>query len=75
MYLSQAMEAGRGAAVWVWDGHWWPAVVTNAIAGRGEGLLLVRFEHGVTVPARPSDLQPRNPDLGGADRPVGPRPI
>jgi hypothetical protein len=75
MDLSQEMEIGRETAVWVWDGRWWPAVVSNAIADRDEGFLLVRFEHGVTAPARPTDLQPRDPDLRGVDKPLGPRPI
>jgi len=56
-------------AVWVWDGSWWPATVTRALVHRGERLLIVRFEHGLTAPARPASLEPRNPDLGGADKP------
>jgi hypothetical protein len=72
-------EAGRMAsrpkhiepvtAVWVWDGSWWPATVTRALFHRGERLLIVRLEHGLTVPASPSSLEPRDPDLGGADKP------
>jgi hypothetical protein len=57
------------AAVWVWDGTWLPAVVTAALADRGERLLLVRFDHGLTAPARPADLAPRDPHLRGADKP------
>jgi hypothetical protein len=57
------------AAVWVWDGSWWPATVTHALFHRGERLLIVRFEHGLTVPASPASLEPRDPDLGGADKP------
>lgn len=57
------------AAVWVWDGSWWPAVVTCALVDRGERLLIVRFEHGLTAPARSASLEPRDPDLCGADKP------
>jgi hypothetical protein len=56
-------------AVWVWDGSWWPAMVTRSLVHRGERLLIVRFEHGLTAPARPASLEPRDPDLGGADKP------
>ena len=59
----------HGMAVWVWDGSWWPATVTRALVHRGELLLIVRFEHGLTAPARPASLEPRDPDLGGADKP------
>jgi hypothetical protein len=58
-------------AVWVWDGSWWPATVTRALFHRGERLLIVRLEHGLTVPASPAGLEPRDPDLGGADKPKG----
>jgi len=72
---SQANQIEREAAVWVWDGTWWPATVTNATVDRGERLLIVRFEHGVTAPALPTDLEPRDPDLRGTDKPVGTRAI
>ena len=56
-------------AVWVWDGSWWPATVTRALVHHGERLLIVRFEHGLTAPARPASLKLRDPDLRGADKP------
>ena len=50
------------SAVWVWDGSWWPATVTRALFHRGERLLIVRLEHGLTVPASPASLEPRDPE-------------
>jgi hypothetical protein len=69
METSRLKQIERAATVWVWDGSWWPAVVTNALVDRGERLLIVRFEHGLTAPARPANLEPRDPDLCGADKP------
>jgi hypothetical protein len=59
------------AAVWVWDEGWWPATVTEALFDRGERLLIVRFEHGLTAPAYRANLKPRDPELLGADKPSG----
>jgi hypothetical protein len=60
----------RAAPVWVWDGYWWPAVVADA--KRGNGSLIVRLENGVTVPVQKARLQPRDPTLGGHDKPRRP---
>ena len=70
MEASQAKQIKRAAPVWVWDGHWWPAVVDDA--RRGDGLLIVRLENGVTVPVRRARLQPRDPMLHGGDKPRRP---
>jgi hypothetical protein len=50
MDTSQAKQITRAAPVWAWDGGWWPAVVADTIAERGGGFLIVRLEHGVTMP-------------------------
>ena len=63
----QAKQIMRAAPVWVWDGHWWPAVVADA--KRRGGLLIVRLENGVTVPVQRARLQPRDPMLRGDDKP------
>jgi hypothetical protein len=63
----QAKHVKRAAPVWVWDGHWWPAVVKYA--GRGGGSLIVRLENGVTVPVSMDKLRPRDPALRGSDKP------
>jgi hypothetical protein len=52
---AQAEQIKRAAPVWIWDGHWWPAVVADAT--RGGELLIVRLENGVTVPVRRARLQ------------------
>src|SRR5258706_5517490 len=67
--LQRPKQIEPATAVWVWDGSWWPATVTRALVQCGERLLIVRFEHGLTAPARPASLEPRDPDLGGADQP------
>ena len=69
MQASRPKQIEPIAAVWVWDGSWWPAIVTRALVDRGERLLIVRFEHGLTAPARPASLEPRDPDLCGTDKP------
>ena len=46
---------------------WWPAVAAEAI-GNG-GVLIVRLENGVTLPAERSRLRPRDPALHGNDKP------
>jgi hypothetical protein len=70
MDAPQAKQIMRAAPVWVWDGHWWPAVVADA--KRRGGLLIVRLENGVTVPVRRARLQPRDPMLHGGDKPRRP---
>jgi hypothetical protein len=40
----QAKQIEPAAPVWVWDGHWWPAIVADASAKRGGGFLIVRFD-------------------------------
>jgi hypothetical protein len=70
MDAQQAKQIKRAAPVWVWDGHWWPAVVADA--KRGDELLIVRLENGVTVPVRRARLQPRDPMLNGGDKPRRP---
>lgn len=69
MEPSRPKQLEPTAAVWVWEGSWWPAVVTGALVDHGQRLLIVRFEHGLTAPARPANLEPRDPDLRGADKP------
>jgi hypothetical protein len=65
----QAKQIEPAAPVWVWDGHWWPAIVADASAKRGRGFLIVRFENGVTAPVPRARLQLRDPALRGADKP------
>jgi hypothetical protein len=77
MGTSQQIEPG--APVWVWDQHWWPAVVVNKISaniisGHHRQLVLVRFEHGISAPVSTANIEPRDPALGGADKPSRPRP-
>jgi hypothetical protein len=67
--LQRCKQIELATAVWVWDGSWWPAMVTRTLLDCGERLLIVRFEHGLTAPARPATLEPRDPDVGGADKP------
>jgi len=67
MDASQAKQIKRAAPVWVWDGSWWPAIVADAECG---GFLIVRLESGVTLPVQRARLQPRDPALGGADKPL-----
>jgi hypothetical protein len=55
--------------VWVWDGSWLPGVVAEVVWESGEELVVVQFQHGVSAPAAWADVKPRNPGLGGADRP------
>ncbi|MBV8358480.1 MAG: response regulator [Deltaproteobacteria bacterium] len=55
------------APVWVWDGHWLPAVVVGP--GLTSEFLVVRFEHGVSAPMPSANIRPRRPSLGGADSP------
>jgi hypothetical protein len=69
MDTSQAKQITRAAPVWAWDGDWLPAVVAEAGVKRGGGFLIVRLEHGVTMPVPMARLRPRNPTLRGADKP------
>jgi len=55
------------APVWVWDGHWLPAVVAGP--GLTPEFLVVRFEHGVSAPMPFANIRPRRPNLRGADIP------
>jgi CheY-like chemotaxis protein len=55
------------APVWVWDGHWLPAVVVGP--GLTPEFLVVRFEHGVSAPMPSANIRPRRPSLRGADIP------
>jgi hypothetical protein len=61
------------APVWVWDGHWLPAVVVGP--GLSPDFLVVRFEHGVSAPVPSANIQPRQPSLGGADLPSSIAPL
>jgi hypothetical protein len=76
MGTSQQIE--QGAPAWVWDQHWWPAVVVskisaNIISGHRQ-LVLVRFEHAISAPVATANIEPRDPALGDADKPSRPRP-
>jgi hypothetical protein len=73
--LQRCTQIEPATAVWVWDGSWWPAMVTRTLVDCGERLLIVRFEHGLTAPARPANLEPRDPDVGGADKPCPRSPV
>jgi hypothetical protein len=55
--------------VWVWDGLWLPGVVAEVVRNSGQGFLVVQFQHGVSAPVAWADVIPRNPELGGSDRP------
>ena len=55
------------APVWVWDGHWLPAVVIGP--GLTPEFLVIRFEHGVSAPMPSINIRPRRPSLQGADIP------
>ena len=69
MDAPQAKQIKRAAPVWVWDGHWWPAVVADTAGERGSKFLIVRLGHGVTVPVPKERLEPRDPTLHGHDKP------
>jgi hypothetical protein len=46
--------------VWVWDGFWWPAYVVLPVLDLESDTMLVRFENGVTAPAKGSSVRPRD---------------
>jgi CheY-like chemotaxis protein len=53
--------------VWVWDGHWLPAVVVGP--GLTSEFLVVRFDHGVSAPLPSANIRRRRPSLRGTDIP------
>jgi hypothetical protein len=69
MAASQAKQIERAAPVWAWDGNWWPAIVTDTLVQRDRGFLIVRLEHGITMPVPIARLRPRDPMLHGTDKP------
>ena len=50
MQASRPKQIEPIAAVWVWDGSWWPAIVTRALVDRGERLLIVHSSTGSRLP-------------------------
>ncbi len=68
MKVSHAIA--RNTPLWVWHDGWWPAVAVEELSGTNETMLVVRLEHGVSVPASVTDVEPRNPALGGTDKPA-----
>jgi hypothetical protein len=60
----------RHDPVWVWDGCWLPAVVADVLLEPGKTLLVVQFEHGVSAPVSRTNIEPRNPSIRGADKPL-----
>ena len=55
--------------VWVWDGSWLPAVVAEVIHELYRKFLIVRFDNSGSAPALWEEVETRNPDAHGADRP------
>jgi CheY-like chemotaxis protein len=53
--------------VWVWAGHWLPAVVVGP--GLTREFLVVCFEHGVSAPLLLANIRLRQPSFRGADMP------
>jgi hypothetical protein len=66
MSVTPEIHFRRGAAVWVWDSTWLPAVVVHSTR---MGSRLVRLEHGVTFRAGVADLAARDPSCRGDDIP------
>jgi hypothetical protein len=67
MRPSLAGSTEVNAPVWVWDGHWLPAVVVSP--GPTREFLIVRFGHGVSAPLPSANMRIRRPSLRGADIP------
>jgi hypothetical protein len=47
--------------VWVWDSYWWQAHVIIPELDAEGGLILVRFDNGVTAPVKVSRIRLRDP--------------
>ena len=68
MKASQAIA--RNTPLWAWHDGWWPAVAVEELSGINETMLVVRLEHGVSVPVLVTEVEPRNPALRGTDKPA-----
>jgi|ERR1700761_9429917 hypothetical protein len=59
----------RGTPVWVWDGAWMPATVSDVMLEPDRAYAIVRFENGGSAPALFVDLEPRDPDGPCTEKP------
>ncbi len=70
MTTFQAGHIDRGETVLVWDGSWLPATVADMVLEPGGECLIVRCENGASAPASFADLDPRDPNALGTDKPL-----
>ena len=68
MKTFQADDIKRDDPVWVWDGSWFPAVVADLVL-EPDKFAIVRFENGCSAPAPLWDVEQRDADAHGRDRP------
>lgn len=59
----------RGYPVWVWDGFWMAAIVAEVMGKDSNKCLIVRFESGASAPALWENVEPRDPNRQGRDKP------
>jgi hypothetical protein len=69
MKTLRADQIKRGDPVWVWDGWWLPAEAADVVCEPGRECLIVQFENGGCVPSSWEEVERRDPDAGGADKP------
>jgi hypothetical protein len=59
----------RDHPVWVWDGFWMAAVVAEVTAKADHDSVIVRFESGASAPALWENIEQRDPNCQGRDKP------
>jgi hypothetical protein len=69
MKAFRADQLERGDPVWVWDGSWLAAGVADVALEPGRKFLIVQFENGGSAPASWADIELRDPDARGTDKP------
>ena len=69
MKTVRANDIRPDVPIWVWDGSWLPAVIAELVPEPDGRVVIVRLENGCSVPASMPDLQLRDPDARGSDRP------
>jgi len=69
MKASRTDQIERGDPVWVWDGSWLPAGVADVALEPGREFLIAQFENGGSAPASWADIELRDPDARGTDKP------